>query len=231
MFGKKKDKPKLGIPSLTDKEKPEPLPELPKFSDEEDEDTDSEEENEDEIPDEDEESEEQNVKVEEDDNSEDEIPDEIDLEEDEIPEETLTKKTKSSKTKGNKELNHTGTLNKKDGQEIETEETVLPSKFYTPVEITAVDKGLIQTTIISNVDLKMIVGQVYNLEDGNCGIDSSEVPTPPQEFSTNQNQENMNQTDKKLCLGCYKTLELNENCNCQRQKEENLGYKAIYVKN
>jgi len=215
MFGKKKDKPKLGIPSLTDREKPEPLPELPKFSDEEDQ-----------IPKE--KVKEPIVEVEEEveeDNPEDEIPDEIDSEEDEVEEgeiEDSIPNQPQTKVKGK---------NTVESVEEEPNPEVVVKKFYTPVGIVVTEQGLIQTTIISNVDLKMTVNQIYNLEDDNGGIDNSDVPTPPPEFSTNQNQSNMNQIDKKLCLGCGKTIELSENCNCKGQVEGNKGYKVLYAKN
>lgn len=206
MFGKKKEKTKLGIPSLTDREKPEPLPELPKFSDEEDQ-----------IPKE--KVKEPIVEVEEEveeDNPEDEIPDEIDLEEGEV--ETGVKEVLPEEVKVVEPVVE------------EPKQEVAVKKFYTPVGIVVTEQGLIQTTIISNVDLKMTVNQIYDLEE-DVGINSSDIPTPPPEFSTTQNQSNMNQIDKKLCLGCGKTIELSENCNCKGQVEDNKGYKVIYAKN
>ena len=207
MFKKKIPKLKKGIPSLLDKEPEDPLPELPKFDEETEEDI---------VPEPIESVKEVSAvgavedldeeEAEDEESLEDEIPDEIDMEDEDIKE----KETKPVSKELEKET------------EIKPDEEVVTKKFYTPVAIESTENGFIKTTIISNIDLKLVVGEMYDMEEG-----MGNAPSPPPEFSSNPN---MNESNKKMCLGCYKVLELSENCDCPRQKQEQLGYKPTYVK-
>ena len=209
MFKKKIPKLKKGIPSLLDKEPEDPLPELPKFDEETEEDI---------VPEPIESVKEVSAvgavedldeeEAEDEESLEDEIPDEIDMEDEDIKE-----KEEKIKPVSKDIVPET---------EIKSDEEVVTKQFYTPVAIESTENGFIKTTIISNIDLKLVVGEMYDMEEG-----MGNAPSPPQEFTSNQD---MSLSGKKMCLGCYKVLDMEQNCDCPRQKQEQLGYKPTYVK-